>query len=99
MYRLARGRLAARAGSVRDARLDPAVDDQAIARQVRQDAIPAVGESARDFDVEVEGGVVKLLGSVGSAKVADELIARVADVQGVRDVAAMIRVTAERAPR
>jgi osmotically-inducible protein OsmY len=63
---------------------------------VRQDAIPAAGVSARDFEVEVESGVVKLRGSVVSPRLADELIARVADVQGVRDVAAMIRVTTGR---
>lgn len=97
MFRLARGRLAGRADVRRaDDHLGSSINDQTIARRVRQDAIPAVGVSARDFEVEVKGGVVKLCGSVAGARLADKLIARVTDVQGVRDVAAMIRVTTGR---
>jgi len=73
------------------------VDDTTIERQVLDDALPAAGVSARDIEVEVEDGVVVLHGVVEGGDRADELVQRVAGVPGVRDVAAMIRVSERRA--
>lgn len=74
-----------------------AVDDATIEEHVRSDALPAVGVSTREVDVEVEDGVVTLQGSVRGSDRADALVQRVAKVPGVRDVAAIIRVSERRA--
>jgi hypothetical protein len=71
----------------------PEVDDATVAQRIRSDALRDVGVTTRDVEVEVENGVATLRGSVGSRSRADDLVARVHRVPGVRDVAAMIRVS------
>jgi len=70
-----------------------AADDATVAQRIRSDALRDVGLSTRDVEVEVADGVATLRGAVGSRSLADDLVARVGKVPGVRDVAAMIRVT------
>ncbi len=74
-----------------------ALDDTTIAYRVLGEALPTAGVSADDVDVEVEGGVVTLRGSVDGTERADALIQKVSEVPGVTDVAAMIRVSDRRA--
>ncbi len=69
------------------------VDDATIEHRVLGDALPAAGVSADDVEVEVDAGVVVLQGSVDGPERADVLVQKVAEVPGVRDVAAMIRVS------
>ncbi len=73
------------------------VDDATIEHRVLGDALPAAGVSTDDVAVEVDRGVVVLQGSVDGADRADALVQSVAEVPGVRDVAAMIRVSERRA--
>jgi hypothetical protein len=68
-------------------------DDATVAQRIRSDALRDVGLSTHDVEVEVEDGVATLRGAVESRSLADDLVARVSKVPGVRDVAAMIRVT------
>ena len=85
---------------VRARRRDPeveTVDDTTIEHRVLEAALPAAGVSADDVDVDVNRGVVTLRGSVEGSERADALIQRVAEVPGVADVAAMIRVSESRA--
>jgi osmotically-inducible protein OsmY len=70
------------------------VDDRTVEQRIRSDALRDVGLSTSEIDVEVERGVATLRGSVASRSLADDLVVRVAKVPGVRDVAAMIHVTA-----
>jgi len=74
-------------------RAPQAADDATVAQRIRSDALRDVGLSTRDVEVEVADGVATLRGAVGSRSLADDLVARVGKVPGVRDVAAMIRVT------
>jgi osmotically-inducible protein OsmY len=74
-----------------------AVDDATIEHRVLGDALPAAGVSTEDVDVAVDAGVVMLQGSVDGSERADALVQRVAEVPGVRDVAAMLRVHDRRA--
>ena len=67
-------------------------DDATIEHRVLGDALPAAGVSADDVEVAVDHGVVSLHGSVEGSERADALVQRVAEVPGVRDVAAMLRV-------
>ncbi len=76
----------------RDAGL-AAVPDELIELHVRAEALPAAGVSSDEIDLCVEDGVVTVEGSVAGSDTADALIQRVAEVPGVRDVAAMIRVS------
>jgi osmotically-inducible protein OsmY len=73
------------------------VDDATIEHRVLGDALPAAGVSAEEVEIEVDDGVVTLQGSVEGSERADALIERVAEVPGVRDVAAMLRVSERRA--
>jgi osmotically-inducible protein OsmY len=73
------------------------VDDATIEHRVLGDALPAAGVSTEDVDVAVDAGVVMLEGSVDGSERADALVQRVAEVPGVRDVAAMLRVHDRRA--
>lgn len=68
------------------------LDDATIEHRVLGDAFPAVGVSADEIEVTVDDGVVSLQGSVDGSERADALVQRVAEMPGVRDVAAMIRV-------
>jgi hypothetical protein len=68
-------------------------DDPTVIQRIRSDALREAGVSARAVDVRVENGVARLHGSVPSDDAANELVARVADTPGVRDVAATLRVS------
>jgi hypothetical protein len=68
-------------------------DDAKIVQRIRSDALRNVGVTTKDVEVEVEDGVATLRGTVGSRTLADDLVAQVSKVPGVRDVAAMIRVS------
>ncbi len=72
-------------------------DDATVTQRIRSDAFRAAGVSTREVEVEVENGVATLCGSVDGPERADALVQRVAKVPGVRDVAAMIRVSDRRA--
>lgn len=80
----------------REAQIEP-LDDIAIEHRVLGDALPAAGVSADDVAIAVDDGVVTLQGSVDGSDRADALVQRVAEVPGVRDVAAMLRVSERRA--
>jgi osmotically-inducible protein OsmY len=73
-----------------------ASDDETVEQRIRSYALREVGVSTREVEVEVEDGVATLRGSVDGRAAADELVSRVAKVPGVRDVAAMIRVSSSR---
>jgi hypothetical protein len=68
-------------------------DDAKIVQRIRSDALRNVGVTTKDVEVEVEDGVATLRGTVGNRTLADDLVAQVSKVPGVRDVAAMIRVS------
>jgi osmotically-inducible protein OsmY len=73
------------------------VDDATIEHRVLGDALPAAGVDSDEVDVEVNDGVVSLQGAVEGTERADTLVQKVAEVPGVRDVAAMLRVSDRRA--
>ena len=55
-------------------------------------------EALKDVELSIdESGVATLRGSVESSKQADDLVAQVASLPGVNDVAAMLRVSERRA--
>lgn len=68
-------------------------DDRTVEQRIRSGALRDVGLSTNEVEVEVEAGVASLRGAVDSPSLADDLVTRVEKVPGVRDVAAMIRVT------
>src|SRR5262245_62448756 len=76
---------------------DTAVDDETIEHRVLGDALPAAGVDPDEVEVEVADGVVSLHGAVEGTERADALVQKVAEVPGVRDVAAMLRVSDRRA--
>ena len=69
------------------------VDDATIEHRVLGDALPAAGIDPDALDVDVRDGIVSLQGAVDGTERADALVQRVAEVPGVRDVAAMLRVS------
>ena len=69
------------------------VDDATIEHRVLGDALPAAGIDPDALDVDVQDGIVSLQGSVDGTERADVLVQKVAEVPGVRDVAAMLRVS------
>jgi hypothetical protein len=70
------------------------VDDLVVLEVIRTEVLPDAGVPPDDVDVWVEDGVATIHGSLESASSADDLVRRVQRVPGVRDVAAMIRVSA-----
>lgn len=72
----------------------PRVDDATVTQRIRSSALRDIGISTRDVEVAVEDGVATLRGSVGSRTLAEDLIARVGRVPGVRDVADELHVSA-----
>jgi len=69
------------------------VDDATIEHRVLGDALPAAGIDPDALDVDVRDGIVSLQGAVDGTERADALVQKVAEVPGVRDVAAMLRVS------
>jgi hypothetical protein len=76
---------------------DVPVDDATVTQRIRSKTLRDVGVSTRDVEVQVEDGVATLRGSVDSRSIADDLVTGVAKVPGVRDVAAMLRVSSDTA--
>jgi osmotically-inducible protein OsmY len=70
-----------------------ATDDVTLVQRIRSEAFRGAGVSTRDVEVRVEDGVAILRGSVAGREAADGLVSRTAKVSGVREVAAMLRVT------
>ena len=97
--KLADGRTRGLVARLRRLVLPPTVDvsDDVVIQRIRSDALRDVGISKRDVDVVVDHGVATLQGTVDNRKLADDLVARVTKVPGVRDVAAMIRVSGDTA--
>jgi osmotically-inducible protein OsmY len=83
-------------GRRRSTEIEP-VDDATIEHRVLGDALPAAGVAPAAVDIEVEDGVVTVQGAVDGSDQADALVQRVAEIPGVRDVAAMLRVSERRA--
>jgi hypothetical protein len=75
------------------------VDDVTIEHRVLGDALPAAWIDPDVMDVEVQDGIVSLQGSVEGTARADALVRKVADIPGVRNVAAMLRVSDRHAAR
>jgi len=69
------------------------VDDATIEHRVLGDALPVAGIDPDALDVDVQDGIVSLQGAVDGTERADALVQKVAEVPGVRDVAAMLRVS------
>jgi len=69
------------------------VNDATIEHRVLGDALPAAGIDPDALDVDVQDGIVSLQGAVDGTERADALVQKVAEVPGVRDVAAMLRVS------
>jgi osmotically-inducible protein OsmY len=67
--------------------------DATVVRRIRSDAFREAGVSTGDVEVAVEDGVATLEGAVASDELAEELVSRVAKTPGVRDVAAVLRVS------
>ena len=84
-------------GRSRQDTVDGTVDDTTIEHRVLGDALPAAGVDPGEVEIEVEDGVVSLHGAIDGSDRADALVQKVAEIPGVRDVAAMIRVSDRRA--
>jgi osmotically-inducible protein OsmY len=74
---------------------DLAADDNTVVQRIRSDALRTAGVSTKDVEVEVQDGVATIRGTVDGRSTADELVAQVTKVPGVRDVAAILRVSNE----
>jgi osmotically-inducible protein OsmY len=69
-----------------------------LTRLARGRAQRGAQEALKDVELSIdESGVATLRGSVESSKQADELVAQVASLPGVHDVAALLRVSERRA--
>lgn len=93
--KLADGRTRGLVARLRRLVVRPSVDvtDGVVVQRIRSDALRDVGVSKRDVDVAVEEGIATLQGTVDTRKLADDLVTRVTKVPGVRDVAAVLRVS------
>lgn len=67
-------------------------DDGTVVQRIRSEALRDVGVSTSDVDVEVRDGVAVLRGSVPTRSLADDLVARVRGVPGVRGVESALDV-------
>jgi osmotically-inducible protein OsmY len=72
-----------------------AVDDSTALELIRREALLELGITAEDVSVSVEDGVATIRGELASASVADDLVRRVGTTPGVRDVAAMLRISGD----
>jgi osmotically-inducible protein OsmY len=64
----------------------PPRDDQDLLQKVRSEAVGMVPGSLENVDVRVEDGVVSLIGESENVGLEDELVERIGQVNGVRDV-------------
>ena len=74
-----------------------ATDDATVEQRVRSEAFRDLGASIGDVEVEVENGTARVSGSVSNDDVASDLVARVAKIEGVENVTAMLHVASDRA--
>ncbi|HSJ72069.1 MAG TPA: BON domain-containing protein [Acidimicrobiia bacterium] len=65
---------------------DPPKDDRALLQKVRSEAVGKVHGEVGHIDVRVDDGVVYLDGQSKDGASEDELVARISDVTGVRDI-------------
>ncbi len=72
----------------------PGDDDATVKQRILSNAFRDLPVTTSDLQVEVEGGVATLRGSVESSSLADDLIARVREVPGVRAVTPQLTVVA-----
>jgi osmotically-inducible protein OsmY len=73
-------------------------DDATLADKVRSEAFRGEDVPAGDINVNVQDGVVQLRGQVERAELIDELVDRVQNVQGVREVENLLHVPGTEAP-
>lgn len=71
------------------------VDDAAVKQRILSDALRSLAVATSDVRVDVSDGVATLRGVVASHALADDLVARVREVPGVRGVSAAIGVAGE----
>lgn len=71
------------------------VEDPTVLELIQRDALDSVGISTDDVEIEFSDGVATLRGSVPTSSLADDLIQRVGLIPGVRDVAAMLRISSD----
>ena len=93
--RYAEGRLYGATAGVQDAVTpddERATDDATVLQRIRSEALRDVGLSTKGMEIDVRDGVVTVEGTVPSASLGDDLVARVREVPGVEDVHARISV-------
>lgn len=64
----------------------PLRDDEDLLQKVRSEAVGMVPGSLENVDVRVEDGVVSLIGESENVGLEHELVKRIGQVNGVRDV-------------
>jgi BON domain len=69
-----------------------ATDDATVKQRIMSDALREVGVGSREVEVDVRDGVATLRGTVSSPTLAGDLVARVREVPGVREVAPALTV-------
>jgi BON domain len=69
-----------------------AADDATVRQRILSDALRDVGVASKDVEVDVRDGVATLRGTVASPTLADDLVARVREVPGVREVTPALTV-------
>lgn len=69
-------------------------DDATVKQRILSDALRDLAVSTKDVAVDVEDGVATLRGSVASSALADDLVQRVREVPGVREVTHELDVAA-----
>jgi osmotically-inducible protein OsmY len=74
---------------------EEAVDDATVRQRILSDALRSLPVAASDVRVDVSDGVASLRGVVASHTLADDLVARVREVPGVRGVSSAVAVAGE----
>jgi BON domain len=75
---------------------DVATDDTTVKQRILSDALRDVPVSTKKVEVDVRDGVATLRGEVPTQTLVDELVKRVRNVPGVRDVQPSLTVGSER---
>ena len=83
--------MARKAAHLREER-KPDLSDETVTAKIMSEVFRDPELPKGDVNVNVEGGVAVLRGTVGRLELIDELVARVRKVQGVRDVASLLHV-------
>jgi hypothetical protein len=76
-------------------RPEVATDDATVEQRIRSEAFRDVDGRTSDLDVEVEGGVATLTGTVAGDEVVSDLVESVGKVVGVKEVSAAVRVASD----